>query len=84
MSPKAPEVLMDRGVRSGLDVVKALALGAKACMLGRAWDYAEAVRFRPNYIRAPTSGNAATPHQACAPRGHRPAECSQSELARQR
>ncbi|MCX7156207.1 MAG: L-lactate dehydrogenase [Rhodocyclales bacterium] len=38
------EVLMDGGVLSGLDVVKALALGAKACMLGRAWGYAVAAR----------------------------------------
>jgi L-lactate dehydrogenase (cytochrome) len=28
---------MDGGVRSGLDVLKALSLGAKACLIGRAW-----------------------------------------------
>jgi len=36
------EVLVDGGIRSGLDVVKMLALGAKACLLGRAWAYAVA------------------------------------------
>jgi L-lactate dehydrogenase (cytochrome) len=34
------EVYMDGGVRSGLDVLKAMALGAKACFIGRAWAYA--------------------------------------------
>ena len=33
-------VLADSGIRSGLDVVKMLALGAKAVLLGRAWAYA--------------------------------------------
>ena len=33
-------VLMDGGVRSGLDVVRALALGAHGVMIGRAWAYA--------------------------------------------
>ena len=33
-------VLADGGVRSGLDVVRMLALGAKAVMLGRAWAWA--------------------------------------------
>jgi L-lactate dehydrogenase (cytochrome) len=30
-------VLMDGGVRSGLDVLKAMAAGARACLIGRAW-----------------------------------------------
>ena len=34
------EVFMDGGIRSGLDVLKALSLGAKACFVGRPWAYA--------------------------------------------
>ncbi|MDB5447824.1 MAG: lctD [Phenylobacterium sp.] len=34
------ELFVDGGVRSGLDVLKSLALGAKACFVGRPWAYA--------------------------------------------
>lgn len=37
-------IMMDGGVRSGLDVLKALALGAKGVMLGRAWAFALGAR----------------------------------------
>jgi L-lactate dehydrogenase (cytochrome) len=37
---EALTVLVDGGVRSGLDVVRMLALGAKGVLLGRAWAYA--------------------------------------------
>lgn len=37
-------VLMDGGVRSGLDMVRALSLGAKAVLIGRPWVYGLAAR----------------------------------------
>ena len=37
-------VLVDGGVRSGLDVVRMLALGADFVLLGRAWAYALGAR----------------------------------------
>jgi L-lactate dehydrogenase (cytochrome) len=37
-------VLMDGGVRSGLDVLKAMACGARACLIGRAWAWALGAR----------------------------------------
>ncbi len=38
------EVLVDGGVRTGLDVVKMMALGARAVLVGRAWVWAVAAR----------------------------------------
>src|SRR5688572_26456589 len=38
------EVLFDGGVRSGQDVLKALALGAKGCLMGKAFLYSLAAR----------------------------------------
>jgi L-lactate dehydrogenase (cytochrome) len=40
-------VLADGGVRSGLDVVRMLALGANFVLMGRAWAYALAARGEP-------------------------------------
>lgn len=38
------DILIDGGISSSLDVVKALALGARACMIGRPWAFALAAR----------------------------------------
>jgi L-lactate dehydrogenase (cytochrome) len=40
-------VLADSGIRSGLDVVRMLALGARGVLLGRAWVFALAARGEP-------------------------------------
>jgi len=34
------ELILDGGVRSGVDVMKAISLGARACMIGRSWAFA--------------------------------------------
>jgi L-lactate dehydrogenase (cytochrome) len=46
------EVILDGGVRRGADVVKALALGARACMIGRPWLYGLASDGEPGVVRA--------------------------------
>jgi L-lactate dehydrogenase (cytochrome) len=33
------EVMFDSGIRTGMDIMRALALGAKSCMIGRAYAY---------------------------------------------
>jgi len=38
------EVLFDSGIRTGADVLKALALGARGCLIGRAFLYGLAAR----------------------------------------
>jgi L-lactate dehydrogenase (cytochrome) len=45
------DVFLDGGVRSGLDVLKALALGAKACFVGRAWAFSLAAGGEPMVTR---------------------------------
>jgi len=46
------EVLLDGGIRRGSDIVKALALGARAVLIGRAYAYALAAAGGPGVTRA--------------------------------
>ncbi|MGE3907990.1 MAG: alpha-hydroxy acid oxidase [Chloroflexota bacterium] len=46
------EVILDGGIRRGTDVVKALALGARACMVGRPMLYGLAAGGQPGVERA--------------------------------
>jgi isopentenyl diphosphate isomerase/L-lactate dehydrogenase-like FMN-dependent dehydrogenase len=44
-------VLLDRGIRGGADVFKALHVGAEAVLVGRAWAYGLAVAGSPGCAR---------------------------------
>ena len=46
------EVLFDGGVQSGQDVLKALALGARGCLIGKAFLYALAAGGQAGVARA--------------------------------
>jgi L-lactate dehydrogenase (cytochrome) len=46
------EVLLDGGVRRGSDIVKAICLGARAVLIGRAYAYGLAAAGQPGVARA--------------------------------
>ena len=46
------EIIMDGGISSGQDVLKALALGARACLIGRSFLYGLAARGQPGVALA--------------------------------
>ena len=46
------EVLLDGGIRRGTDIIKALSLGARACMMGRPFLYGLAAAGKPGAARA--------------------------------
>lgn len=50
--PGNVEVLMDGGVRSGADIAKAIALGARAVLVGRAYAYGLAAAGKPGVSQA--------------------------------
>jgi len=60
------EVLLDGGVRRGSDVVKALALGARAVMIGRAYLWGLAPKVRPAW-RTYSTCCAAASTRRCSP-----------------
>ena len=45
------DILMDGGIRSGVDVLRALALGARGVLLGRAWAFALAAQGEAGVTR---------------------------------
>ena len=46
------EIIFDSGIRSGQDVLRALALGARSCMIGRAYLYGLGAGGQPGAARA--------------------------------
>ena len=52
------EVMFDGGIRSGQDVMRALALGARSCMIGRSYISGSARAARPGWLARSTSSAA--------------------------
>ncbi len=65
-------VLFDSGIRRGVDVVKAIALGASAVMLGRPYLWALAVDGADGVRRAPHCAIASSTPRSCVARGRCP------------
>lgn len=70
--------MIDGGVRSGADVVKALALGAKAVGLGRPFLYANGTHGEEGVVRVCQSKS----RQAIRPSGHHQVYLPSKELER--
>jgi isopentenyl diphosphate isomerase/L-lactate dehydrogenase-like FMN-dependent dehydrogenase len=51
LAGRGVEVLLDGGIRRGGDVVKALALGARACLIARPWVWGLAAAGEPGVAR---------------------------------
>ncbi len=48
---KQCKIIIDSGIRNGVDIVKAIALGADSCMIGRAWAYALAAQGEQGIVQ---------------------------------
>ena len=61
-------ILVDGGVRRGVDIVKALALGASGCLIGRAYAYGLAAGGGGGRCKSARHPGARIRHRACAAR----------------
>ena len=82
------EVMFDGGIRSGQDVLRALALGARACLIGRAYVYGlgaggEAGVAKAIEIIAQGARRHHGAHRHEERRGHRNREYRSSEVSRE-
>ena len=51
-APPHVEILVDSGIRTGIDILRMLALGAHGCLIGRAYNYGLAADGKAGVVRA--------------------------------